>query len=86
MPGTEQSLSKFWLLSARAENGEAFLECHLALPPQTSVNASLCLGKSSSRNLADRNPLAQAIAGADTKMSRSGYSPAQKPAVAPISL
>lgn len=85
MPGTEQSLSKFWLLSARAENGEAFLECHLALPPQTSVHASLCLGKSS-RNLADRNPLAQATAGADTKMSRSDHSPAQKPAVAPISL
>lgn len=39
------------------------------------MDASLCLGKSSSRNLAGRNPLAQATAGADTKNGRSSHSP-----------
>ena len=29
-PGTEQPLNKSWLLSARGENGKAFLECNLA--------------------------------------------------------
>lgn len=68
-PGTGQSLNKSWLLSARGENGEAFVECNLAGPTHISVHASLCLSKSSSRNLAGRNTLAQATEGVATRMS-----------------
>lgn len=38
-PGTEQSLNKSWLLFARGENGEAFVECNLAGP--THISAQL---------------------------------------------